>query len=70
MPAPNVLRPNLVLIIDCKCEKRRPSPPTLDNALQGLIASRATCGLILPLGDSWDHSLLPGRSNLLPTAAT
>ena len=44
MPAPKFSRPKPVLIIDCKCEKRRQSPPPPDKALRELMTSRATCG--------------------------
>ena len=44
MPTPSSSRPTPVLIIDCKCEKRRPSLPAPDKALQELMTSRATCG--------------------------
>ena len=44
MPAPNFSRPEPVLIIDYKCENRRPSLPPPDKALQELMASRVTCG--------------------------
>ena len=37
-------RPKPVLIIDCKCEKRRPSLPAPDKALRELMTPRVTCG--------------------------
>ena len=44
MPAPNFSRPKLVLMMDCRCEKRRPSPPAPDSAFRELITSRAVWG--------------------------
>ena len=43
MPALIFSRPKPILIIDCKCEKRRPSLLAPDSALRQLITSRATC---------------------------
>ena len=45
MPAPNFSRPTPVLIIDCKCEKRRPWLSAPDKALRELMTARVICGV-------------------------
>ena len=45
MPAPNFSRPKPVLIMDCKCDNRRPSLFAPDKALRELMISTATCEL-------------------------
>ena len=42
IPAPNVLPPTPVLMIDYKHEKRRPSLPAPDSAFREFMTSRAT----------------------------
>ena len=50
MPAPNFSRPKLVLMMDCGCEKRRPSLPAPDSAFRELVTSRAIWGSYSPSG--------------------
>ena len=53
MPAPNFSRPKPVLMIDCRCEKRRPSLLSPDNAFREMMTSGAAyesssfCGRLL-----------------------
>ena len=65
MPALNFSRPNPVLIVSCRCEMLKPSPP--DNALRKLMTSRGPhVGQTLPPGVNWDQSSPPGRRKVLP----
>ena len=67
MPAPNFSRPMPVLIIDCKCEKRRQSLPAPDNAFRELMTSGATCESNSSSGHQLGHSLPPVPWSLLPS---
>ena len=69
MPAPNLSRPKPVLMIDCRCEKRRPSLPAPDNAFRELMTSRATCESNCSSGRQLGKPPSSGSVELAATAA-
>ena len=68
MPVPNFSRPNPVLMIDCKCEKRRPSLPAPD-AFREFITSKMTWGSNPPSGLHLGPLPSSGSESLAATAA-